>query len=173
ENEVGLLARTFQKMAGDIQDYSEDLENKVAERTEKLQLATQEAKKADQAKSDFLARMSHEIRTPMNAVIGMTRLALKTPLNLQQRGYLDKIQISADLLMGIINDILDFSKIEAGKLELEKVPFNLYEVLDTLSHVISLKVESKGLELIYYMDPDVPERLIGDPLRLGQILINL
>lgn len=173
DNEVGLLARTFGNMATEINEYSDRLENKVAERTEKLIRATEEAKKADQAKSDFLARMSHEIRTPMNAIIGMTRLTLKTPLTSKQRGYLDKIQISAGLLMGIINDILDFSKIEAGKLALENISFNLHEVLDNISHVISLKVESKGLELIYYIDPEVPALLSGDPLRLGQVLINI
>ncbi|WP_087460537.1 hybrid sensor histidine kinase/response regulator [Oleiphilus messinensis] len=172
-NEVGFLARTLERMATELLSYHEELERKVAERTEELHLATEEAKKADRAKSDFLARMSHEIRTPMNAILGMTRLALKSELSTKQRGYIEKIQISSDMLMGIINDILDFSKIAAGKLSLEKIPFNLHEVLDNISHVISLKVDTKGLEFIYHMDPNVPEELEGDPLRLGQVLINL
>jgi len=172
-NETGLLARTFQRMASDIQSYGLELESKVEARTEQLKQATEEVKKADQAKSDFLARMSHEIHTPMNAIIGLSRLTLNTSLDLDQRAYLEKIQLSADLLMRIINDILDFSKMEAGKLTLEELPFRLHEVMDYISHVIALRVEDKGLEFVSEIDPKVPLYLKGDALRLGQVLINL
>lgn len=128
---------------------------------------------ANQAKSNFLARMSHEIRTPMNAVIGMAHLTLRTELTPKQTDYIQKIKSSADSLLNIINDILDFSKVEAGKLSLESIEFNLDEVFDSMAGMVAFKAERKGLELVFSTAPDVPINLVGDPLRLGQVLINL
>jgi len=118
--------------------------------------------------------MSHEIRTPLNAILGLTHLALKTGLTPRQKGYLEKIHTAGNSLLGIINDILDFSKIEAGKLELESAPFNLDDVLDNLSGLITVKAhEKEALEVLFRIGVDVPRTLVGDPLRLGQVLINL
>ncbi|MDB4442405.1 response regulator [bacterium] len=140
---------------------------------EDLDEARSEAEDATKAKSEFLANMSHEIRTPMNAIMGMAHLAMKTELTAKQFDYLKKVDISAKSLLGIINDILDFSKIEAGKMDMESVDFQLEDTLDNISTLVGIKTQEKGLELLFKTDPSVPTALVGDPLRLGQILINL
>ena len=138
-----------------------------------LAAARDEAEQANKFKSEFLANMSHEIRTPMNAIMGLTHLALQTSLTPKQHDYLRKVHKSSQDLLGVINDILDFSKIEAGKLNVEAISFRLDDVLENLSNLISLKAEKKGLEVLFNSGQNVPNVLIGDPLRLGQVLTNL
>ncbi len=142
-------------------------------RSKAMQSAMLRAEAATRMKSDFLANMSHEIRTPMNAIIGMSRLALMSDPSPKQRNYLSKIEGAGEHLLGLINDILDFSKIEAGKLALENVAFDLGDIFEHLSSVTLLKADNRRVELVFRVARGVPATLVGDPLRLGQVLINL
>jgi len=149
-------------------DITEQKHNEAA-----LNRAREAAEAASRAKSEFLANMSHEIRTPMNAILGMTDLALRSDPTPRQQDYLSKARVAARSLLGIIDDILDFSKIEAGKLEIEETPFLLADVLDKVTAIVGLKAQEKGLEFLLNTAADVPQSLVGDPLRLRQVLINL
>jgi len=162
EDHVAERTLALQETIGQLQDS----ERRLSESEKRANLA-------NESKSAFLANMSHEIRTPLNAIIGMSHLALKTGLTPKQRGYLGHIQTSSHLLLGVIDDILDVSKIEAGKMRLESVEFELDQVLQNLAGIVSVRAAEKDIEVLFRTGEDVPPSLVGDPLRLGQVLLNL
>lgn len=164
----------------ELEGHRHHLERLVEDRTreldhanERLREAVVKAMEANRARGTFLANMSHEIRTPLNAILGMSYISLKAETDPKQRHYIEKIHRSAENLLGVINDILDFSKIESGKLEMESTRFRLEDVLDYVDNIVGLKCAEKGIRLSREIAPDVPMGLIGDPLRLGQVILNL
>ena len=180
EDELGQLAIGFNRMIEQIEKRDAYLEEQVAERTKDLELqavdlveAKEKAESASRAKSQFLANMSHEIRTPMNAILGMTHLARQTHDERQQQRFLGTVQNSAESLLGILNDILDFSKIEAGQMQFDCRPFNLDQLLETIISTMNVPAVEKGLQLRTVKAQGLPEAIIGDDLRLQQILLNL
>ncbi len=174
--ELELQAQSLMKSEEELKKQKDALESENVKRKEaqkQLEIAVEKANAATKAKSMFLANMSHEIRTPMNGVIGISDIMSQTKLNLEQQGYIKLISTSANNLLTIINDILDFSKIEAGKIEMERIPFSIKSIIEDTADVLQFKAAEQNDEIYTYVDNGIPMSLIGDPVRLQQVIMNL